>query len=330
MKMEEKNRSITKWMKDFKKLYADADSKRTPEQMWIAVMAHSSQIGESIRKFAFDDLLYSSAHTFCWLCSFVNKCNSLQNDIFTIKETFSGIVSLKYPKVCGLCKRGLCECDPVKVEEPKDKAADYKELLDLRKEILKSFEDYDIENFQKVFGRIYGGRIHIQTIDNIGFHFLEEIGEAAVYIRKLGQLRKISDDCSTGIDLAFLNKLSTVENIVDNYYNYYDLIQKINSTSREERARAVLSREPRMLKARVVEAKMGLVVEIADSFSWFCSVLNKLYSISGSIRKKPEDKILLKSLEEKLNDEYIDGSTYKARCPTCKKNPCECVFYNNS
>jgi len=320
------SRKIWKWMEIFKDLYAQSDSRRTPEQMWIAVMAHSSQIGESIRKFAFDDLLYYAAHTFCWLCSFVNKCNSLHDDIFSIKETLSGIVSLKYPKVCGLCKNSICECDPVKVEEPKNKAADYKELLCLRKEILKSFEDYDIANFQKIFGRIYGGRIHIQTIDNIGFHFLEEIGEAAVYIRKLSQLRTISDDCSTGIDLAYLNELLTVENIVDNYYNYYDLIQQINSTSREERMRAATIREPRMLKARVVEAKMGLVVEIADSFSWFCSVLNKLRSMSESIRNKPEDKILLQSLEEKLNDEYINSDD-KPRCPTCKKNPCECVFF---
>lgn len=284
--------------------------------MWIAVMAHTSKIGESIRKFSFESLLKSAAHTFCWLCSFVNKCNALQNDVFSIKESLSGIVSLKYPCACGHCKKNPCSCDPVSMEAKADKSAAYKELLGLRINYLASFEGYSIDQCKEVFYQIFGGKTHIQTLENIGFHFLEEVGETAVCVRQLSQLRKITKDTRTGIDLDFLEKLSTVEGIVENYAKYRKRDIDYASTS------------PDMLRARVVDAKMGLVVEIGDSFSWFCAILNKLSSISRSIYDQPDDHPeILRPLEQVLNSEYLD-SQGKAKCPSCKNNPCKCAFYN--
>lgn len=314
-----KEMKIKDWMELFKELYSQADSKRMPEQMWIAVMAHTSSIGESIRKFAFESLLNSAAHTFCWLCSFVNKCNTLQDDIFSITESLCGIVSLKYPLACGLCQNNPCTCDPVRMEGEKDKSALYSQLFDKRERILASFEGYSIEDCCKAFKDIYGGRIHIQTLESIGFHFLEEIGEASVCIRKLSQLRKITDDSSTEIDVAFLRQLSTVEGIVKKY---------VDIKPPKDKDIDYASTEPSMLRARVVEAKMGMVVEIGDSFSWFCSILNKLDSISRSIYDHPEEHSeILKPLERVLKNEYLD-SAGRAICPSCKSNPCKCVFYN--
>jgi hypothetical protein len=317
MKVEESHKSITDWMRIFKELYSIADSKRTPEQMWIAVMAHTSSIGESIRKVAFESLLKSAAHTFCWLCSFVNKCNALQDDIFSITDSLCGIVSLKYPGVCGHCTERPCKCDPVKMDKLADKSAMYNELFRLRKSVLASFEGYSIDQSKEVFYEVYGGRLHIQTLENVGFHFLEEIGEAAVCVRQLSQLRKITGDVSTGIDSVFLKRLTTVEGIVRNYAKYGKKTKDIDYASEE----------PDMLRTRIVNAKMDLVSEIGDSFSWFCAILNKLDSISKSIWDHPENHDILKPLEQVLNEEYFDP-TGKARCPSCKSNPCRCVFYN--
>jgi len=304
-------------MEIFKDIYSKPDSKTTPEQMWIAVMAHSSSIGESIRKFSFESLLNSTSHTFCWLCSFVNKCNTLDDDIFSIKGYLPEIVSLKYPMVCGHCQGKPCNCDPVKMERQKDKSAMYKQLLERRKRILASFQSYCIEDSCKEFDDIYGGRIHIQSLENIGYHFMEEIGEAAVCIRQLSQLREITKYSNTKIDVNFIRQLSTIEGIVNNYVSIKPP-KDINYASRN----------PNMLKARVVEAKMGLVIEIGDSFSWFCSILNKLNSISLSIYDHPkEHPEILKPLETVLKEEYLDSSG-QPRCPSCKRSHCECVFYN--
>lgn len=320
MQVVEIHRKIKEWQKIFLGLYSEADSNRTAGQMWIAVMAHTSSIGESIRKVAFESLLKSAAHTFCWLCSFVNKCNDLQkDDIFSISESLCGIVSLKYPNKCGHCTHSPCDCDPVKMDREKGKSARYKQLLGLRNRDLKSFECYSIEDYKRMFYDTYYGKLHIQTLENIGFHFLEEIGEAAICVRQLSQLGKIAEDGSTGIDSAFLRRLTTCEGIIENYDKYGKAPNDIDNASKE----------PDMLRARVVSAKMDLVGEVADSFSWFCSILSKLDSISKSIYDDPEKHAGLPTLEQVLTKEYLD-SDGNAICPSCKNSPCNCVFYNLS
>lgn len=313
------HKMISDWEKIFSTLYAEADSRRTPEQMWIAVMAHSSQIGEAIRKFEFERLLNSAAHTFCWLCSFVNKCNALhKDDVFSISESLSGIVSLKYPYTCGHCIQNPCDCDPVRMEGEKDKSAKYAELLDRRQRIWGSFKTYSIDNYKKMFYDVYHGRLHIQTLENIGFHFLEEVGEAAVSVRQLSQLRKIAADSDTGVDSDFLRQLNSIEGIVDNYGKYGKKPKEVDYSSKEQG----------MLKARVVNAKMDMIAEIGDLFSWYCAILNKLDSISKSIFDDPsKHNDVLPPLEEVLTIEYSvsDGN---AKCPGCHTSPCNCKFYN--
>lgn len=138
-------------------------------------------------------------------------------------------------------------CDPPAMDKKKDKAAEYGKLFDRRKRILASFEGYSIDDFTTMFNEIYCGRVHIQTLESIGFHFLEEVGEAAICVRQLSQLRKIPE--STGVDLAFLKGLTNVEGIVKNYVDHYKQLSA---------GIDYVSTDPNMLKARIVDAKMGL------------------------------------------------------------------------
>jgi len=111
-----------------------------------------------------------------------------------------------------------------------------------------------------------------------------------------------------------VNDLRTVSGIVEKYAEFKDQISEIDITSRE----------PDIIKARIIEAKMGLVVEIGDTFSWFCAVINKLNAIMDTILEKPENK--LPHLESVLISDYMkDGSPV---CPSCDTNPCNCVFFS--
>ena len=309
MNSSEKQISIKNWMKLFSDLYSKSDSTRIPEQLWIAVMAHSSSIGESIRTIKFPDLLYSATHTFCWLCSFINKCNSLKDDVFSFNESFSEMVSLKYPLICGHCEESHCQCRPVKMDAIKDKSAHYEKLFNHRKGIIESIKAYTIAQWKLTFGKIYGEQIHILTLESIGLHFLEEAGEGAFAVRKLSQLKKILDKEDGGINATFLRELSTIEGIVDNYKKYYK--EKID----------YVSKDLDQLKWRLVEAKMNMIIEIGDTFSWFCSILNKLDNIYKNCELPPL------SLEEKLNKEYFDKDD-KPSCPTCNNKPCSCIFFS--
>jgi hypothetical protein len=310
MENGKEDRPIKEWMDIFSQIYSQVDYKRTPEQIWIAIMAHSSSIGEAIRRFAFQELLCSAAHTFCWLCSFVNKCNKAkEDDIFLYNESVCGIVSLKYPLKCGHCELDYCQCKAKGIDIQKDKSARYKDLARYRNDILKSVETYNISQWKEKFKGIYGDRIHIQTPESIGFHFLEEVGEGAVAVRKLSQLRGILNEGIEGIDTGFFKKLSTVDGMVKDYSTYYKS-EAIDCTSKD----------PNILKWRIVEAKVNLVIEIGDTFSWFCAILNKLDEISETSGFK------LSLLEEKIESEYFDANG-NPKCPTCNSKTCTCVFF---
>lgn len=311
MNNQENPRSIREWMNIFSELYSQVDSNRTPEQIWMANVAHASTIGESIRLFTLQRLLKNAAHFLCWLCSFINKCNTT-DDVYSFAESLHSIICLKYPTVCGHCKQATCQCDPIRMDRSEDKKSDYVDLLARQKDNVRSFEDYSIDKYLGVFDRIYKGRVHILTLETIGFHFLEEVGEAVVAIRKLSQLRGIANDPNTNIDMDFLKQLTTIEGIVRNYNSYYKY--PIDNSSRD----------PEMIRSRLVEAKMEMVIEIADTFSWFCAIMNKLKTIQQSMLDSPKE--ILKPLESILIDLYLD-SDGNPICPTCGKKPCNCVFF---
>lgn len=306
MSADTKDRKIGEWMKIFSRVYADVDHGRSPEQIWIGVTAHCSKIGEAIRKIHSGDIMYFAAHAFCWLCSYVNRCNELTDDVFFSSECLSGMVSFKYPQVCGLCRDSPCVCEPEKTEKKKDKAADYEKLLRLREKT--HFNAFTIAMWQETFGEVYRRQVPLLTLDTIGFHFLEEVGEAALAVRQLSQLKKILDREIPGIDRNYLQQLSTVPGVVENYQRHHK--EKI----------VYGSKEPAMLKARLSDAKVSMMIEIADTFSWFCSILNKLATISKNCDFK------LDSLEVVLDSQYFnaDGDPW---CPTCENSPCTCVFF---
>ena len=309
MQVNTEGKPITDWMQVFSKLYSTPDAGRTPEQIWVAVMAHASAMGECVRRYAFRELLGKAAHEFCWLCSFVNRCNELSDDIFSLSASLSGIVSLKYPLVCGRCESKPCGCHSAEEDEKPDKSARYERLLQTRKDILASVEAYCIEQWKRNLSRgVFASQVHISSIETIAFHFLEEVGEGATAVRKLGQLRAVADAGVEGVDRGFLRQLTTVSGIVENFSTY-----KVEDIEYD-------SMEPSMIKWRIVEAKLGLVAELGDMFSWFCSLLHKLDYLTS------QSSFDALSLEKTLANEYYneEGNIW---CPTCKENPCECVFF---
>lgn len=296
-----KDKAILEWIRIFEKIYSNADSKRTPEILWIGTMAHCSAMGEAIRRVNFEDLLNSATHAFCWICSYVGKCNTLKDNVFSIDDCLSGIVAFKYPLQCGHCFETPCHCSPKEMDAKKDKSAIYEKLLKLRRKV--KYETFGISEWQDTFNTIYGNNIHMLTLDNIGFHFLEEVGEAAMAVRMLDQLKSVS------IGNGFLKSISTIEGLVTEWNNHKKIIESVNYTSKDEG----------MLRARIIDAKVHMVIEIADTFSWFCSILNKVKTIYEI------NKLEFKPFEERLDEEYIKDGTPK--CPTCGNTECSCVFF---
>lgn len=311
-------RTVKGWASAFKTLYETPDGRRSHAGLWIATMGHCSSIGEAIRRSAFKELLTSAAHAFCWMLSYVNRCNELDGTVFHIKPRLCGIVALKYPGWCGHCMKEKCQCDAATLDTQRDKAADYAELLEHSK--LFKYENLTLQKWLEVFNAIYGNANHLMTLETIGFHFLEEAGEMTVAVRKLLQLEGVIEVGIEGVDGSFLNRLADTETLVGEYKAclYHDDIPKERGKPKPDST----SRDPLHVKARLVEAKMDAVIELADTFSWYCGVLLKV----GNIMKTFGVDAPRYDIEYQLQHEYgRKGSALI--CPTCKQSTCACTFF---
>lgn len=308
-----KELTITEWMDVFQKLYEPVDSPRSPLQMWVAATAHFSGIGEAIRRMHFTDLMQSAAHAFCWMCSFVLACRRAKGTVFELTESFSDLVACKYPLVCKHCREKSCRCNPKTMDQVKNKGAHYRKLLGDRAKLGDAPDSYKISLWLEVFDEIYGQHMHMLTLESIGFHFLEEAGEELTAIRGLLQLEKVAEAQVQGVDSAFLSKLATFEGVVELYEKH--------GMEEPEMHR----RDADAIIARLVRAKADVYTEFADTFSWFCSIINKVTSIAGNCI---DDKCIFtqNAFYNKLIQEYLPKG--EPECPSCQHCPCECVFYD--
>lgn len=310
---------ISLWASALDKLYEGPDSRRSPEEIWIAAMAHCSSIGEAIRKSDFVELMSFAVRAFGWMLSFSVKCSKTPDLLFRCENSFCQMVFLKFPNCCGHCTKNTCTCDSIDMEKNKDKAGKYKTLYEDWKRIQRSGPlEYTINDWLETFKRIYAGRIHLQTLETLGFHFLEEAGEQAMAIRKIMQLRGVLHNGKGIIAEETLRKLVTIPAIADEYIRL-GTGQKGGKPQFDPTSKA-----EKDIHARLVAAKMDLIVELADTFSFFCSILIKL----GSVIIGP-DKSFNANLEEAMISMY--GKPDEGLiCPVCDKDACECVFFPGS
>lgn len=311
--------TILGWIKVFKEIYEEVDRSRSPVEMWVAATAHFTTIGEAIRRMHFAALMQGAAHAFCWMCSFVLACQREKGTVFSLNESFSDIVACKYPLVCGHCQEAYCHCNPKLMDKQPNKATQYKQLLQKRRMLANAPDTYTVSHWFNVFDQIYGQNIHMLTLESIGFHFLEEAGEELTALRSLKQLERVHEAHIEGIDEVFLDKLATFGGVVAVYDKYVD--QKPEPHKRG----------PEAIKARLVHAKKDMFIEFADTFSWFCSILNKISSVAQNCnddRNREDERCHFTEdpFREELLQKYLpDG---KPRCPSCQQSPCNCLFYN--
>ena len=292
----------------------------------MAVMAHLSVIGEAIRRTDHKALLKAAAHTFCWMCSYVAKCNESVDSVFHIKNDLSRLISLKFPNICGHCRQPRCVCDAVDMDQQEDKAAKYDELLYHEKHM--KWSAYSVGDWLKTFWNIYSGRIHLQTMESLGFHLLEEAGEEAKAVRQLVQFSGIMKADVEGVDQEFLDRLSDIHTLVPEYRKCIDGLKDKYKVKTQKELKNLISpdsEESQVNRARLVMAKMDFVIELADTFSWLCAVLLK--RLENVHRNNPDD-IDNNRIEVELQALYSFDMTEKiGRCYACEQPQCKCVFF---
>ncbi len=144
-----------------------------------------------------------------------------------------------------------------------------------------------------MFQTIFGDTIKGLTIEHVAFHFMEEVGEVATAVRRLYE--------EAGKFQSEMKKLDSIETAVKAYTQSAD-----NQELRE-----------------VINLKLSLAVEIADSYSWWSAI----YIKAEQIFKESQS-----SLIRGENTNFIFQRVYKTRrgklvCPNCNNTKCVCQFF---
>lgn len=276
-------------------VWAPIHERRTTLAYAFHLFDHASKLGEAIRKDELNEIFGEIAELTNWLFGFVAKLNDNKSGweaLFNIETPLSCMIWDKYPWSCCHClerrylstgqlpkrplKKCVCLMDYPRVEHRRDRAI-AKEARRKFAEDNKSYMPSTLGETEEMFHTIYGANVSIWTIESIGFHLLEEVGEIGRALVDLFTLRGETQ-------------------------------------------------EPGITKADLCD-------EIAETFSWICSLTLKLRQLF-----KPTDKYyraLMKSdtptslelaetirLEWALWLKYRDSNTQRYRCPYCNNSPC--------
>lgn len=288
-----------------RKTWASFHGRRTTLDYALHLFDHASKLGEAIRKDELNKIFDELAELTNWLFGFVAKLNDRKSDwqaVFNIEAKFSNMIWAKYPGICGHClerdylakgkqppknihrqhKKCACLVNYPEVEYRDDK----EELKRERRTFAEETRDKrpnTLASMEKMFHEIYEANVSVWTIESIGFHLLEEVGEVG-------------------------------RSLIDLY-----TIKKSNNQS----------------SASNGANEGNLCDEIAETFSWICSLTAKLSQLFRpidayykSIVKAEGVELSLAQtihLEWALWHKYRDSTTNRYRCPYCGHSPCTCL-----
>lgn len=355
-------RSINDWMKIFDGIYNHVNLKRTPEQLWIGVSNHCSAIAEGLRSMEFEKILREGAHAFEWMCAFSSRLQSLPpGDVFSFRENLSSMVGMKYPNMCGHCVGNPCACNSVEMDAQEDKPGRYAHLRVEWKRLRTCISEYSLLDWQRVFFKIYRQNTHLLTPEAIGFHFLEEVGEEGHAVRVLSELRGAVKEGLVEEDFA--SRLSEGDALFTEYLKHegatseeraegISLRKRGPKASKEEKALLLTSTTRDNIERRLAVAKIHVITELADTFAWLCSVLNKVWliAVQNNAWKVPEEYrnvplsqkigvmmasgVEISAIENAIMKEYDKEYDHDGRgltpvwwCPSCRiEKRCSCTF----
>lgn len=188
--------SLDDWYAEFARIQGITNNQRTPSDIWLLLMEDASKVAESIRKQKYADTLEPLAHVFNWTCSIAWRFT--RDDMREAKITIplSSIIWNKYPNHCPYCGKPSCIC-PVNVEylekmtdeEKKKRARDMAEFLSTEQARIYQIPP-TLDGFTDMFNSIFSGAHYVKHIEDIAFHFLEEVGEVSSCLRDLRDMHE--------------------------------------------------------------------------------------------------------------------------------------------
>lgn len=178
-KINEKNHSeasLNQWQNHFEKIYGKRNKGKDPEVLWFRVFENASKVAESLRRYQYGEAMQFVSHVLCWLSGFCSRTD----------RNIGRIVWEKYPSVCPYCRKDTehkvksCTCQAHRVEI--EEAATHKKGTMIDEGTLEYFREHfkkprTLDRWVNMFAKLYGNSNYAASIEHIGFHLMEEIGE---------------------------------------------------------------------------------------------------------------------------------------------------------
>ena len=218
--------SLNDWARDFWNIYQINDREPDLLQLWVEAVKDGTSVGEAIREGRLDDTLTGLAHTFCWIMCFVSKIQEdLQvNDRYKGQDlkTIEDMVWHKYPRMCASCLLPRCQCPsllPIRGKPSFDQAEE--QLATAR----KGARPKTLDEWGDMFETIYKEAHFIKSLADLGFHYLEEMGEVLQVIRSLAKW-KDDEEGKRAMQVALADE------IADTVSWTYSIIRKVASEAK--------------------------------------------------------------------------------------------------
>jgi NTP pyrophosphatase (non-canonical NTP hydrolase) len=175
-----KSWNLDEWVEYFDSIYGAKNKGASDQEIWLHAVEEVGELAEDFRKYQIharpgskgkmEGVLVNVPDTFAWLCALTKKKRgSLQDMVWN-----------KFPNMCTYCRAEKdCICIAYSLKES-DTERD-KNLAQCRQN--RKDEPKNMEQWQRMFHTIYGNVNHLQSLDQIAHHLMEEVGEVAKEIR---------------------------------------------------------------------------------------------------------------------------------------------------
>lgn len=181
------------WQDEFYSLYGHIDADLHLYDIMLQIVADASRIAEAMRRGEYSVALPYIPRVFSWLCSLTSKCR-LNRDKFGDLSTgrrLSEIIWEKYPNLCYFCAQPRCMCPAIHVdgmtaeERSRQLGSVHVALEQARASRERPITlDEWVEMFERVYGAVNAARSSAEKT----FHFLEEVGEVEIELRKADRI----------------------------------------------------------------------------------------------------------------------------------------------
>ncbi|KAB2893794.1 MAG: hypothetical protein F9K28_07540 [Bacteroidetes bacterium] len=300
------NATLDQWQYALQQIYDKKNEKRQPSDMWLRTVSDASKVGEAARKGDAYEVMKYLVHTVSWVITTTNKLMTHQYNGLPSLQTYDGrshtsltqIILAKYPMICPVCQEKQCHCpikrkdieeaDPIKRQQIKaaNKETRRQKLLARQLELeTDTNSPKSVADIAAMLDEIYKQVHYGESIQNITFHFLEEVGEVAWCLTSLDEGNQINPSDETPLNIQLADEIADVM-----AWSLAIVGKLANSATQTNRL-------------------MSVFHPIAQSTTE-----------DKEISKKQKHNLLA----QWLWSSFYDRDKLKICCPLCKEEPCIC------